>query len=150
MTDRKSTKHLVLHCSATRPAMDVGAADIRRWHQAQGWRDIGYHYVIRRNGRVEKGRSEQSVGAHVARYNSASLGICLVGGVKQNDFTVPEDNFTPEQWASLRELLAVLVRKYPSAKVIGHRDFPGVNKACPSFDARDWARKNGFPAGEVK
>jgi len=146
MTARKSTKHIVLHCSATRPNMDIGVKDIRRWHQAKGWDDVGYHYVIRRNGRVEKGRAEQDVGAHVARYNASSLGICLVGGVNQNDFTKPENNFTAEQWTALRDLLAVLIRKYPDAKVLGHRDFPGVNKACPCFDARQWAAKNGFPS----
>lgn len=145
MTARKSTKHIVLHCSATRPNMDIGVKDIRRWHQAKGWDDVGYHYVLRRNGRVEKGRPEQDVGAHVARYNAASIGICLVGGVNQNDFTKPENNFTAEQWAALRDLLAVLIRKYPDAKVLGHRDFPGVSKACPCFDARQWAQKNGFP-----
>jgi N-acetyl-anhydromuramyl-L-alanine amidase AmpD len=146
MTARKSTKHIVLHCSATRPNMDIGVKDIRRWHQAKGWDDVGYHYVLRRNGRVEKGRAEQDVGAHVARYNASSLGICLVGGVNQNDFTKPENNFTAEQWIALRDLLAVLIRKYPDAKVLGHRDFPGVNKACPCFDARQWAAKNGFPS----
>jgi N-acetylmuramoyl-L-alanine amidase len=145
MTSRKSTKHIVLHCSATRPNMDIGVKDIRRWHQAKGWDDVGYHYVLRRNGRVEKGRAEQDVGAHVARYNASSLGICLVGGVNQNDFTKPENNFTAEQWTALRDLLAVLIRKYPDAKVLGHRDFPGVSKACPCFDARTWAKKNGFP-----
>lgn len=146
MTARKSTKHIVLHCSATRPNMDIGVKDIRRWHQAKGWDDVGYHYVLRRNGRVEKGRAEQDVGVHVARYNASSLGICLVGGVNQNDFTKPENNFTAEQWIALRDLLAVLIRKYPDAKVLGHRDFPGVNKACPCFDARQWAAKNGFPS----
>lgn len=145
MTVRKTTKHIVLHCSATRPNMDIGVKDIRRWHIAQGWDDVGYHYVIRRDGRVEKGRPEQDVGAHVARYNSSSLGICLVGGVNQKDFTKPENNFTAEQWVALRDLLAVLIRKYPDAKVLGHRDFPGVSKACPCFDARQWATKNGFP-----
>lgn len=145
MTARKSTKHIVLHCSATRPNMDIGVKDIRRWHKAKGWDDVGYHYVLRRDGRVEKGRPEQDVGAHVARYNSTSIGICLVGGVNQNDFTKPENNFTAEQWVALRDLLAVLIRKYPDAKVLGHRDFPGVSKACPCFDARQWAAKNGFP-----
>lgn len=150
MTARRSTKYLVIHCSATRPSMDVGVKDIRQWHLAQGWTDVGYHYVIRRDGTVQKGRSESEVGAHVANYNASSIGICMVGGVNQKDFRLPENNFTKEQFASLRDLLAVLLRKYPSAGVLGHRDFPKVAKACPSFDAREWARKNGFPIGEVK
>ncbi len=150
MTARKSTKYVVIHCSATRPSMDVGVKDIRQWHLAQGWSDIGYHYVIKRDGTVQKGRSETEVGAHVANFNASSIGICMVGGVNQKDFRVPENNFTREQFAALKDLVAVLVRKYPSAVIMGHRDFPKVNKACPSFDAREWARKNGFTAGEIK
>jgi N-acetylmuramoyl-L-alanine amidase len=56
---------LVIHTAATRPSMDIGAKEIRRWHKAKGWSDIGYHYVIRRDGRVEKGRPDARVGAHV-------------------------------------------------------------------------------------
>lgn len=145
MSVRKSTRYIVLHCSATRPSQDVGTADIRRWHLAQGWSDIGYHYVIKRDGTVQKGRAESAVGAHVANHNAFSIGICMVGGVSQTDFTKPEDNFLPEQWESLKDLITVLIRKYPKALVLGHRDFPNVAKACPSFNAREWAQKNGFP-----
>lgn len=145
MTARKTTKYIVLHCSATRPNMDVGVKDIRRWHLAQGWSDIGYHYVIKRDGTVQKGRPEAEVGAHVAGFNASSIGICMVGGVNQKDFRIPENNFTREQFAALKDLVAVLVRKYPKAVIMGHCDFPKVNKACPSFDARFWAEGNGFP-----
>lgn len=150
MTARKSTKYIVIHCSATRPSMDVGVKEIRQWHLAQGWADIGYHYVIKRDGTVQKGRPETEVGAHVANFNSSSVGICMVGGVNQKDFRIPENNFTREQFAALKDLVAVLVQKYPKAVIMGHRDFPKVSKACPSFDAREWARKSGFTAGEVK
>lgn len=142
---RRSTKYIAIHCSATRPALDVGVKEIRQWHKNQGWEDIGYHFVIRRDGRVEKGRPVDNVGAHVAGYNSTAVGVCLVGGVSQKDYTKPENNFTPEQWTSLKTLVASLVAKYPGAVVWGHRDFPKVQKACPSFDAKTWAKKNGFP-----
>ena len=145
MTPRKSTKYLVVHCSATRPSLDVGAKEIRQWHKNQGWEDIGYHYVIRRDGKVEKGRPEGMVGAHVAGFNATSVGVCMVGGVSQKDFTKPENNFTKEQFAGLKDLLATLSKKYPGAVVLGHRDFPRVAKACPSFDARVWAKKEGLP-----
>lgn len=145
MTPRKSTKYLVVHCSATRPSLDVGAKEIRQWHKNQGWEDIGYHFVIRRDGKVEKGRPEGMVGAHVAGFNATSIGVCMVGGVNQNDFTKPENNFTKEQFASLKTLMATLSKKYPGAVVLGHRDFPRVSKACPSFDAKAWAKKEGLP-----
>ena len=141
---RKRTDHLVIHCSATRAIQDVGVREIRQWHLARGFSDIGYHYVIRRNGRIEKGRPDDVIGAHVQGHNADSVGICLVGGIGDNSWR-PENNFTPQQWDSLRKLLTALLKKYPSAKVLGHRDFSGVKKACPSFSAKVWARQNKFP-----
>jgi N-acetylmuramoyl-L-alanine amidase len=141
---RKSTNSIVIHCSATRAVQDVGAADIRKWHKAQGWADIGYHYVIRRNGKLERGRAENLVGSHVKGHNATSIGICLVGGLNDKTWK-PENNYTPAQWTTLKKLISDLLKKYPKAKVLGHRDFPKVNKACPCFNAREWARQNKFP-----
>lgn len=142
---RASTSFIVIHCAATRPSQDVGAADIRKWHKAKGWADIGYHWVIRRNGKIEAGRAENLVGAHEPTRNRNSVGICLVGGVSEKDFTKAENNYTPEQWAALEKLVGQVLTRYPKAKVMGHRDCPGVRKACPSFDAIAWAKGKGFP-----
>jgi len=149
---RTKTDFIVLHCSATRAIMDIGAKEIRQWHttpkpKGNGWSDIGYHFVIRRNGRVEKGRAVDAIGAHVADHNRDSIGICLVGGLANAAPWEPQNNFTKEQWSSLKTLVADLLKRYPSARIKGHRDYPGVAKACPCFEARDWAKKNGFPAG---
>lgn len=134
---------LVIHTAATRPSMDVGAKEIRSWHKAKGWSDIGYHYVIRRDGRVEKGRPDTKMGAHVRGYNRDSLGVCLVGGVNERTLK-PESNYTQAQWTSLEKLLRDLSTKHPQANVRGHRDFPNVAKACPCFDAEPWAYSKGF------
>lgn len=128
---------IVVHCSAT-GTEDIGAAEIREWHLAKKWSDIGYHYVIRRNGRLEHGRPESEIGAHAQGFNDSSLGVCLVGGVDANDRTKGEFNFTRAQMAALEALLAALIVKHPNASVIGHRDLKGVRKACPSFDVRAW------------
>lgn len=141
MTIRKQTKYIAIHCAATKPTQDIGAKEIRQWHLDKGWADIGYHFVIRRNGRIETGRQPlESIGAHVAGYNSVSVGICLIGGVDEN--MKPENNFTPAQFNSLRTLVRDMVKRYPGAKVQGHRDFPNVAKACPSFDAIEWWEQN--------
>ncbi|SCW77184.1 LysM domain-containing protein [Rhizobium mongolense subsp. loessense] len=140
-TVRKSTAYLVVHCSATQPKMDIGAKEIRQWHREKGWIDIGYHFVIRRDGKVEIGRPENVVGAHVENHNSNSIGICLVGGVDAN--LKPENNFTPAQFAALALKLHELKQKYPNVTVQGHRDFPGVKKDCPSFDTRKWIKDTG-------
>lgn len=133
---------LVIHTAATRPSMDIGKKEIDRWHKERGFNGIGYHYVIRRNGKIERGRPESRIGAHVQGHNHDSIGICLVGGVNEN--LVPENNYTEAQWSSLEGLLRKLAAKYPEANVRGHRDFPGVSKACPCFDAEPWAAARGF------
>lgn len=139
---RASTDWLVVHCAATRPSQDIGVKDIEKWHRAQGWVAVGYHFVIRRNGTVETGRPVDTVGAHAVGVNGNSVGICLAGGV--DDKGNPEDNFTAAQYVSLKELLVNLKKTYPTAKVIGHRDVPGTKKACPSFDAKGWAKINNL------
>ena len=135
---------VAIHCSATRPSMDVGAKDITAWHKKKGWRTIGYHWVIRRDGTLEKGRDEAIAGAHVEGHNANSIGVCLVGGVSEKDFTKAESNYTPRQWATLKRLCADLARRYPAAVFKGHCDYPKVHKACPSFDARAWAKEQGL------
>lgn len=135
-------EQIVIHCAATKPGQDIGAKDIRAWHLAKGWNDIGYHHVIRRDGAVEKGRDEAVPGAHVEGHNAKTIGVCLVGGI--DDRGHPDNNFTPAQWTALKTLCGELAARYPAALFLGHRDFPGVAKACPSFDARLWARQNGL------
>lgn len=141
---RKATNWIVIHCSATRPSQDVGAADITKWHKARGFRTIGYHYVIKRDGKLQTGRPVGDIGAHVEGHNSDSVGVCMVGGLNEETWK-PESNFTPAQWATLDQIVGVLVEKYPKAKVLGHRDFKGVRKECPCFAAKTWAKMNGFP-----
>lgn len=145
MAKRTKTDWIVLHCSATRGIQaSIGANDIRQWHKAKGWKDIGYHYVIKRDGTLESGRVLDEIGSHVQGHNANSVGICLVGGL-DNTTWKPVDNFTAAQWKTLTSLVARLVKIYPTAKVLGHRDFPAVQKACPCFAARVWAKTNGFP-----
>ena len=139
----RKINEIVLHCSGTRPDADIGAREIREWHvQGQGWRDIGYHLVIRLNGLIETGRPLDQAGAHVAGHNADSVGICLVGGLGENGR--PEAAFAPEQWAALRAKLAELKNAFPGAHILGHRDFPGVTKACPSFDVKTWLMREGL------
>lgn len=141
---RTKTDYIVIHCSATGDNMDIGAADIDKWHRKNGWACIGYHYVIRRDGDVEEGRAVDVIGAHVAGYNEHSVAICMVGGVDANDVSKAKNNFTEAQFTSLKSLLTVLKMKYPNAKIQGHRDFPGVKKACPSFDVAAWLKDNNM------
>ena len=144
--NREKTDFIAIHCSATGPKQDFGAADIDKWHRAKGWKCIGYHYVIKRDGTVEEGREEETIGAHVENWNSVSLGICMVGGVSADDPKKAEANYTDAQWASLIALLRKLKVKYPKAHIQGHRDFPNVHKECPCFDVRAWLKSAPPPS----
>lgn len=128
-------KYIVIHCADTFADMDIGAKEINEWHKQRRWSEIGYHYVIRRNGDVEKGRSENKPGAHVAGYNTGSIGVCLVGG-KARDGENP-CNFTRAQWRALESLIMQLSIEYPQAEIVGHTDLD-VGKTCPTFNVEAW------------
>jgi N-acetyl-anhydromuramyl-L-alanine amidase AmpD len=148
---RRQTKYLVVHCSATRSNQDIGADEIRQMHLNRGWKDIGYHAVIRRNGQIEYGRHFDETGAHVKSHNFQSVGVCLVGGVDHEGKA--ENNYTHAQMTSLYALLVVLKRSYPHAKIVGHRDLsPDLDgdgviekhewvKDCPCFDVQEWVKR---------
>ena len=138
---REKTEMVVIHCSATKPSMDIGADTIRKWHvEGNGWSDIGYHKVIKRNGAVENGRPLMAMGAHVKGKNAISIGICMVGGSDVDGKA--EDNFTEAQWGSLRVVCSEMRRIFPGVTFHGHNEF--ANKACPSFDVQSWATKELF------
>ena len=126
--------HIVVHCAATPEGRAHSVEDIRRWHRQRGWKDIGYHWVVLLDGSVQPGRPEHQAGAHVAGRNTHSIGVVYVGGVAK-DSLQPKDTRNARQKAALRRLLKNLKHKYPQALIMGHRDFRGVAKACPSFDA---------------
>ncbi len=137
MSVRRTTDMVVVHCSATKPSQDIGASEIRKWHvEDNGWSDIGYHAVIRRNGTIELGRPFHVSGAHAKNFNSRSVGVCLVGGIDKHGNA--QNNFTAAQFDSLIDCLNFLFVVYKDAELVGHRDLPGVNKDCPSFDVQEW------------
>ncbi|MCH2199765.1 MAG: N-acetylmuramoyl-L-alanine amidase [Flavobacteriales bacterium] len=118
---------IIIHCSATPTDMDITASDIRDWHIDRGWSDIGYHYVIRRDGTLEDGRPIEQAGAHTKGRNTNSIGICLIGGADSFDYTL-------DQMDVLVDLVETLEETYPNATVHGHNEFSG--KACPQFDVQ--------------
>lgn len=139
-------KKIVIHCSATPPESDIGRKEINDMHLKRGFRMIGYHNVVRRNGIVEAGRpldddnilEEDEVGAHAKGFNRESISICIVGGIDSFKHKRPIFNFTHTQMLITHGLISEYKKRWPHAEVIGHRDLPGVTKACPCFDVRSW------------
>jgi len=125
---------IIIHCAATPEGKDYSVADIRAWHKARGWSDIGYHYVIYRDGRVMEARPVGQVGAHCEGHNTGTIGVCYIGGVSANG-AIAKDTRTEAQRASLLWLMAQLKARHPSIrKITGHNQYAA--KACPSFDVR--------------
>lgn len=148
MTMNRKIEYIVIHCLYTLPNMDIGVKEVREWHRAQGWSDVGYHLIIRRDGKVETGRplnndsiiEPNEIGAHAKGYNTRSIGLALAGGMRYVDEKekIPDCNYTKEQWLSLQFEVEFLLRTHGSSiKVVGHRDL-NPHKACPVFDARGW------------
>ena len=140
MIERDSTDTIVIHCSATPSNMDIGVDKIRKWHvDDNGWDDIGYHYVIRRDGTLEIGRDEAMVGSHARAVNGTSIGVCLIGGSDSNGKW--EENFAPIQFETLKSIILKLKDKYDIEKIIGHYQIDD-RKKCPSFDVPKWLKEN--------
>lgn len=128
----RNIKELIVHCSATPEGKDYSVDTIRQWHLQRGFSDIGYHYIIYRDGSIHIGRYESVIGAHCTGHNTNSIGICYIGGCAADGKT-PKDTRTNEQKKSLITLLQDLKKKYPNAGIYPHCKF--ANKACPCFDA---------------
>lgn len=133
---------IIIHCAATPNGQWHSVDEIDQWHQQRGFKRseefrkkfnpdllaIGYHFIIYPNGAVATGRHLNEVGAHAQGFNSKSLGVCLVG----------TDKFTSKQWESLRDNIRGSLKRYPEARILGHRDLPNVQKECPGFNVKDW------------
>ena len=142
MIKREKTDIIVIHCSATPPTMDIGVEKIREWHvKDNGWDDVGYHHIITRSGVLQKARPEEMQGAHAPKVNYRSVAICMIGGSDASGGW--SNNFTDEQWVTLKALLLNLTKKYEIKKIIGHYQVDD-KKECPSFKVPEWLENNGL------
>lgn len=143
----KHNRHTaVMHVSATKMSQDFTFEDCKAYHISKGWRDIGYHYYIEKDGTIHKGRNLNTNGAHVRGFNSGTIGICCEGGL--NELGTPVDTMNDMQRLCVEGLLLALKKGNPKMKVKGHRDYsPDLNgngkiesfefsKACPCYDAQ--------------
>lgn len=138
MQNRKNTKEIILHCSATPEGKDFKAKDIRRWHKEKGWADIGYHFVVDLDGTVEKGRNEKAVGSHCLNHNAESIGICYIGGCDKT--MQAKDTRTQAQKDALLDLVYLLLKNYHLTIYDVHCHNEYAKKACPSFTIESFRR----------
>jgi len=126
--------YIVVHSSASPEGREDTVEDVRRWHLARGFKDIGYHFIIERDGICFDGRSLSRAGAHVRGHNAHTIGICYIGGTDNTRERKPKDTRTEAQKRTLRKLISDLKQMFPNAEVVGHKDLAVT--ACPSFDAK--------------
>ncbi len=136
MKNPRNIKFIVVHCTATPPSATIETIQ-SYWKEVRKWGDIpGYHYLLKRNGDVAQLLDENEVSYGAYGHNQDCIHISYIGGIDKNN--KPVDNRSEMQKDAMFYLIVELLEKYPTAKAIGHRDFPGVQKACPCFDVREW------------
>lgn len=128
--DPTRIQYLTIHCAATPEGRDVKAETISGWDK-QRFGQTSYHHVVELDGTAVRTLNDNQRGAHTGGHNSGNIGVCYVGGVDAH--MVPKDTRTEAQKATLRRLVGEYRTKFPHIIVRGHRDWPGVKKACPSF-----------------
>lgn len=134
-------RHLTIHCAATPEGRDVKASTIDQWDIAK-FGQVSYHWVIELDGKAVRGLRDDQRGAHVGGKNTGNIGICYVGGMDKQ-MKSPKDTRTPQQKETMARLVREYLAKYPGLVVRGHRDWPRVKKACPSFDVATWLKELG-------
>ena len=138
----RAITEIILHTTATAPGWMEGHSaqakvkEIRRWHVDRKFSDIGYHFVIDRDGEVAKGRPIEQTGAHVKGRNTGTIGIALVGGRDGKATDKFRDNYTDAQERGLIKLIRFLHENYGVVPVTGHNQYAA--KECPCFDAPKW------------
>lgn len=128
----REIKSIILHCTATPEGKDFTVADITRWHKERGFKTIGYHYVVYRDGTVHKGRPVEEIGAHCQGYNKNSIGVCYIGGL-MTDGKTPKDTRTSEQKEALYQLCYDLMDRFNIGMEDIHCHNEYAKKACPCF-----------------
>lgn len=135
---------LTIHCTATPEGRADTVADIVR-DDMERFAQPSYHYVITLDGKVNQVLREDQVGAHVALHNHNNIGISYVGGTTSiASGAKPKDTRTPAQQGALEVFVRDFVKRHPKAKIRGHREWPHVAKACPSFDVKAWLTARGL------
>lgn len=130
---------IILHCSATPDGRDVTVEEIRQMHLKNGWNDIGYHFVIYRDGSIHTGRPLKQIGAHAAGHNTGSIGICYIGGMDKENKKA-QDTRTPQQQQALLYLVKQLIQTFGNLHIYGHNELS--SKSCPCFNVPAWASAN--------
>ncbi len=154
---KRKLEYLVIHCTATPEGREVEGAEIRAWHtdpkpKGRGWKQVGYTDLFHLDGKIERLADNnediwvdgEEITNGALHYNGVSRHIAYVGGCSRTEPLIPKDTRTPAQFMALREYVLDFHARFPQVKIVGHRDLPGVTKACPAFDVALWLESIGI------
>jgi len=135
-TAKREVRYIVIHCTATQPETTIESIQ-KYWRDVKGWKNVpGYHYLIKANGEILKLLDESKNSYGVYAHNNECISLSYTGGIDKEG--KPKDTRTRKQETAMFNKIVELSNRYPLAKIVGHRDFPEVKKACPSFDVKTW------------
>ena len=130
----RQVDYIAIHCTATGKRTKIESIQ-KYWRDVLGWRNPGYHFIIEHDGNIEQLLDVEKVSNGVKGYNSKAINFAYIGGIDGNG--IPKDTRTEAQKDAIMMLVDSLRHVYPNAKIMGHREFPNVTKACPSFDVQE-------------
>lgn len=135
---RKINK-IIIHCSDSDLEIHDNVETIRKWHvEERNWKDIGYHYVVTKNGNVHQGRPLKEAGAHTFGHNDDSIGVCLTG----------REEFSASQFFSLAWLVRDLLEQFPECMKVLPHNYYSDNKTCPNFNLRIFEQSKKLKVGQ--
>lgn len=135
-------RSLTIHCAATPEGRANTAEEITAW-DTEKFGQPSYHWVIELDGTEVRTLDDDQIGAHVGGKNTGNIGVCYVGGMTK-DMKSPKDTRTAAQREALKRIVLTYQRRYPGIRIRGHNEWPGVAKACPSFDVSEWLKSAGL------
>ena len=133
----RDIKRIFVHCTASSQSTTIKALQLE--FKRKGWRNPGYHYVVDADGKITQLLDDSKISNGVQGWNSNAINVAYIGGIDAANHAA--DNRTPAQKSSLVSLLKLLIKRYPDAAIMGHRDIWGAEspgkwkKMCPCFNA---------------
>lgn len=134
----RNIRYIVLHCTAT-PQNTKVSSIVNYWRNTLKWKHVGYHFIIDIHGNITQLQPLEKPTNGVKGYNAEAIHISYIGGIDKQG--KPKDTRTPAQYNAMTGLVKALSAAYPKSKILGHRDFKGVIKACPSFEVSQYLKQ---------
>lgn len=142
---KREVTELVVHWTETPTNKNIGSEELNDLHVAFGLDGLGYHYVIRRDGTLQRGRPVNIIGQHAPTNNhdQRSIGIVFVGGINAPSGTPNLDSFisaqslTRSQLNTFDHICRAFYAVFPGGQIIGHSEID-EDEFDPGFSVTEY------------